>query len=138
MLALRERGAGRRRRGEFASEERIREGRRPGTGQQLRIQETRRARSVQGAGGLGARIWRASPRSRSRGTSHQGRFRQRFPFENAVAPSLARHLREIVIDPVIALRPALVLGAPRRKAWLSIKGQYPNSHFSLLDLNLDS
>src|SRR5437660_11426954 len=116
MLALRQRGSGRRRRGEFAPEERIREGRRPGTGQQLRIQETRRARSVQGAGGLGARIWRASPRSWSCGASYQRRFRQRFSFKDSIAPSLARRLREIVIEPVIALYPAFVLGSASRQS----------------------
>ena len=42
-------------------------------------------------------VYGANRAARSRRDPHQGRFRQRLPFENAVAPSFARRLREVVI-----------------------------------------
>src|SRR5439155_8922484 len=53
-------------------------------------------RSIRRAGWVGACL-RRQPRRRACRDPHQRRLRQRLLFENAIAPSLARRLREAVI-----------------------------------------
>src|SRR6266567_5528375 len=58
-------------------------------------------RSVRRASWVGARL-RREPCRRSRRDPHPGRFCQRLQFKNAIAPSFARRLREVVIFPPAA------------------------------------
>jgi hypothetical protein len=62
---------------------------------QLRIQKTIDNRSVRRARWFGARVWYGAKRW-SRGNSHQGWFRQRFPFTDTIASPADGRLRKAV------------------------------------------
>jgi hypothetical protein len=96
MLALREGSVGRLGRGQFVSDERLRQGRRQGAGQYLRLQEAVRARSLQGAGWISAGLQREEWRG-PRGNQDQERFRERLSIQDSFAASADRRLHKVVI-----------------------------------------
>src|SRR4029453_2212677 len=96
MLALCKRRVACFRRYPFPPENRTPQRRRNGACQQLRIQKTVGQRSILRAGWFGARVWHR-PERPPRRAPPAGWFRERFPFENAIASSSTRRLRQVVI-----------------------------------------